>query len=94
MGNSVPEIVDGETIGYVGTITDITQIKLFEESLLIAKEKAERASAFKDAFINNLSHEIRTPLNGIVGMAGIIQEIFEESASPEETGFLTLGKKY
>jgi PAS domain S-box-containing protein len=87
MGNSVPEIVDGETIGYVGTITDITQIKLFEESLLIAKEKAERASALKDAFINNLSHEIRTPLNGIVGMAGIIQEIFEESASPEETGF-------
>lgn len=84
MGNSVPEIVDGKTIGYVGTITDITQIKLFEESLLVAKEKAERANSLKDAFINNLSHEIRTPLNGIVGMAGIIQEIFEESASPED----------
>ncbi len=87
MGNSVPEIVDGETIGYVGTITDITQIKLFEESLLVAKEKAERANSLKDAFINNLSHEIRTPLNGIVGMAGIIQEIFEESASPEDLGY-------
>ena len=84
MGNSVPEIVDGKTIGFVGTITDITQIKLFEESLLIAKDKAERANSLKDAFINNLSHEIRTPLNGIVGMAGIIQEIFEESASPED----------
>ncbi len=87
MGNSVPEVVDGENIGYVGTITDITQIKLFEESLLVSKEKAERANSLKDAFINNLSHEIRTPLNGIVGMAGIIQEIFEESASPEDLGY-------
>lgn len=87
MGYSVPEVIDGETIGYVGTITDITHIKLFEESLLVAKEKAERANSLKDAFINNLSHEIRTPLNGIVGMAGIIQEIFEESASPEELGY-------
>ncbi|MBI2417766.1 MAG: PAS domain S-box protein, partial [Ignavibacteriales bacterium] len=33
MGYAVPEIVDGEILGYVGTITDVTELKLTEQKL-------------------------------------------------------------
>ena len=39
LGNAVPEIVDGKIIGYVGTITDITKIKLAEKELRESEEK-------------------------------------------------------
>ncbi|MFC3032296.1 ATP-binding protein [Pseudoalteromonas fenneropenaei] len=37
------------------------------------KEKAEKASAVKSAFISTISHEMRTPLNGILGTLNLIR---------------------
>lgn len=39
MGHAVPEIVDGEIIGYIGTITDITERKIIENALTESEEK-------------------------------------------------------
>jgi PAS domain S-box-containing protein len=33
MGNAVPEVINNEIVGYIGTITDITERKLTEEAL-------------------------------------------------------------
>lgn len=52
---------------------DITEQRRREEELIVAKERAEQADRFKDAFIANISHEIRTPLNIIFGVLDILR---------------------
>ncbi|NTW25321.1 MAG: PAS domain S-box protein, partial [Lentimicrobium sp.] len=71
-GHAVPEIADNKIKGYIGTLTDISDLKKAEEEILKAKEKAEAGNRLKTTFMGNISHEIRTPLNGIIGFAELI----------------------
>ena len=59
----------------VYTAWDITDLKIMERKLRLAKEEAEESNRIKSAFLANMSHEIRTPLNSIVGFASIIAEL-------------------
>jgi PAS domain S-box-containing protein len=72
IGKTVPEWNNDKLTGYIGTITDITNNKKFENDLLEAKEKAEESDRLKTAFLNNISHEVRTPMNAIVGFSEIL----------------------
>ncbi|PKV50900.1 PAS domain S-box-containing protein [Aquimarina sp. MAR_2010_214] len=75
LGRAIPEYNDKhQVIGYVGTLTDITDIKLYEIELSRLKEKAEESDRLKSAFLANMSHEIRTPMNGILGLAELLNE--------------------
>jgi len=60
--------------GLLCTIVDTTHLFEVQEELKIAKDVAERASAFKTNFVANMSHEIRTPLGVIMGFADLIEQ--------------------
>lgn len=64
----------GKIVGLVGIGHNITERKVAEKELIIAKENAEKSDKLKTAFMNNISHEIRTPLNVIMGFGGLMSQ--------------------
>lgn len=69
---------DGSPQGYIGTITNITDLKEIEIAL-------HKASASKDEFLSTMSHEIRTPLNAVTGLSNIL---LMESYLPDQVDTL------
>ncbi len=55
-----------------------------EEQLRHARDRAEKASAMKSAFMQNMTHEIRTPLNSIVGFSDLIVEMLDKDSPARE----------
>ncbi len=53
---------------------DLTERKIIEEQLRVAKREAETANAAKDRFLAALSHELRTPLTPVVALLPTLLE--------------------
>jgi PAS domain S-box-containing protein len=64
----------GKVTALEGFISNITERKIMEEELVIAKEKAEESDRLKSAFLANMSHEIRTPMNSIIGFSQLLDD--------------------
>jgi PAS domain S-box-containing protein len=60
---------EGDVIGFMAVITDITDRKAAEQEIAAARDKALAASRTKDDFLARLSHELRTPLNPVLLLA-------------------------
>jgi signal transduction histidine kinase/CheY-like chemotaxis protein len=49
-------------------------VKYQSEQMILAKERAEAATASKTQFLSTMSHEIRTPMNGVIGMTQLMED--------------------
>jgi two-component system, cell cycle sensor histidine kinase DivJ len=56
----------------VAVMRDVTDRKLQEQALDLARTAAEQADASKSRFLATMSHELRTPLNAIIGFSEMI----------------------
>jgi cell cycle sensor histidine kinase DivJ len=56
----------------VAVMRDVTDRKIQEQALELARTAAEHADASKTRFLATMSHELRTPLNAIIGFSEMI----------------------
>jgi signal transduction histidine kinase len=68
---------DGEFLGYQGVGRDVSAERHARDSLIEAKDQAERRSEAKTRFLAVMSHELKTPLNSIIGFSEIMAEARE-----------------
>jgi two-component system, cell cycle sensor histidine kinase DivJ len=58
----------------VAVMRDVTDRKIQEQALDLARSAAEAADAAKTRFLATMSHELRTPLNAIIGFSEMITQ--------------------
>jgi signal transduction histidine kinase len=71
---SVLRDTQGQAMGFLVLITDLTQRKALEEQLRERTHQTEAATAAKSAFLAHMSHEIRAPLNAVIGLSHLLQQ--------------------
>lgn len=71
----------GEVIGLLGLLVDITAAKTELRMLRDAKDEAEQANRAKSNFIAHMSHDFRTPMTGIIGIS---EELSSQDLSREQ----------
>jgi cell cycle sensor histidine kinase DivJ len=70
----VPETTTAADCEVVAVMRDVTDRKVQEQALDLARTAAEQADASKSRFLATMSHELRTPLNAIIGFSEMIAQ--------------------
>jgi PAS domain S-box-containing protein len=82
LGQSKSELdSQGNVIGYLGSVTNITRLKLVEEALKEKNEYLTKVNKELDNFVYSASHNLRAPLTSLMGLINLLKL---ESARPNE----------
>jgi signal transduction histidine kinase len=65
----------GQALGFLVLLTDLTERNALEEQLRERTRQAEVANAAKSSFLATMSHEFRTPLNAVIGLSQLLQQM-------------------
>ncbi|MBW7835598.1 MAG: PAS domain S-box protein [Sphingomonadales bacterium] len=74
---------DGELMGFISILTDVTQELMVQRELEAAKLDAERASEEKSRFLAAASHDLQQPLHSLSLMVGVLRETHDEKRREE-----------
>ncbi len=78
----------GQPTYMAGSIIDITDRRLYEDNLRVAKKEANQASKAKSEFLASMSHELRTPLNAVLGFGQMLLLNSEETLSKTQSEYV------
>ncbi|MBD2124378.1 PAS domain S-box protein [Trichocoleus sp. FACHB-262] len=88
---------NGQLMGHVGTVEDITERKQANEKLQALtrqlqaqNEQLTEVSRLKSEFLTNMSHELRTPLTSILGFSSVLLQKNFGALNPKQEQYLSL----
>ena len=70
--------IDGEMLGYVKILRDLTERKKAEDSIKNHVKELEELNTHKESVLAILSHDLRSPLSSIIGTAKYLKDNFKK----------------
>jgi PAS domain S-box-containing protein len=70
--------IDGEMLGYVKILRDLTERKKSEDAIKKYVRDLEDLNTHKESVLAILSHDLRSPLTGIIGITKYLRSNFEK----------------
>lgn len=70
--------IDGQMLGYVKILRDLTERKRAEDSIGKYVKELEELNSHKESVLAILSHDLRSPLSSIIGTAKYLKDNFEK----------------
>lgn len=84
-GQAVCELgKNGEVVGYIGAVTDISDRKRSEEALHRYAEQLKKADKNKDNFLALIAHELRNPLSPILNAVQVMRVSNSAKVNPNK----------
>jgi len=70
--------IDGELLGYVKILRDLTERKQSEDAIKKYVQELEELNSHKESVMAILSHDLRSPLSAIIGTAKYLMNNFQK----------------
>jgi PAS domain S-box-containing protein len=81
---------DGEMLGYVKILRDLTERKQSEDAIKNYVKELEELNTHKESVLAILSHDLRSPLSAIIGTAKYLKENFQKMKTEDVQEMLDL----